>query len=362
MKIKAPLFTSLFSLGLILNSIPHSEACTRALYTSESGIVMTGRSMDWMEDMHSNMWVFPRGIKRDGAAGEESIRWISKYGSLIVSGYDVGTADGLNEKGLAANVLYLAESSYEESGNHKPLLSISLWAQYALDLFASVSEAVDALRKEPFRLIAPVLPNGSPAQLHLSLSDSSGDSAIFEYLDGKLVIHHGKKYTVMTNSPSYDQQLALNTYWEEIGGLNFLPGTSRAADRFARTYFFLNALPKTVDPHYITAVPGKEFTYQAVAGVLGVIRNVSVPLGISTPDQPNIASTLWRVIADQTNKVYYFDSATTPNTFWIPLADLNFSNGAPVMKLSISKGNIYSGNAAKFLEKSNPFAFLKAHP
>jgi penicillin V acylase-like amidase (Ntn superfamily) len=32
--------------------------------------------------------------------------------------------------------------------------------------------------------------------------------------DGKLVIHHGKQYTVMTNSPTFDQQLALNAYCE----------------------------------------------------------------------------------------------------------------------------------------------------
>lgn len=79
-----------------------------------------------------------------------------------------------------------------------------------LDNFATVAEAVAALRKEPFQVIAPILPNGLPAQLHLSLSDATGDSAIFEYLGGKLVIHHGKQYQVMTNSPSFDQQLALN--------------------------------------------------------------------------------------------------------------------------------------------------------
>ncbi len=45
-----------------------------------------------------------------------------------------------------------------------------------------------ALRKEPFAIIAPTLPNGRPAQGHLSLSDPSGDSAIFEYVGGKLVI------------------------------------------------------------------------------------------------------------------------------------------------------------------------------
>jgi penicillin V acylase-like amidase (Ntn superfamily) len=187
-----------------------AEACTRAVYIGSDGVVITGRSMDWSEDMESNLWVFPRGMKRDGAAGPGSIAWVSKYGSLTVSGYEAGTADGMNEKGLVANILYLAESDYGKPDGNKPPLSISLWGQYALDNFATVAEAVDALGAEPFQVIAPVMPNGSPAQLHLSMSDPTGDSAVFEYLGGKLVIHHGKQYQVMTNSPRFEDQLALN--------------------------------------------------------------------------------------------------------------------------------------------------------
>lgn len=318
--------------------------------------------MDWVEDMHSDLWVFPRGMKRDGAAGPRSIAWTSKYGSLIVSGYNVGSADGMNEKGLVANMLYLAESDYGKPADARPFLSISLWAQYALDNFGTVAEAVDALVKEPFTVLAPVLPNGSPAQLHLSVSDPSGDSAIFEYVGGKLVVHHGKQYTVMTNSPAFDKQLALDSYWEEIGGLKFLPGTNRAADRFARASFLIGALPKEAAPAYINAVPQHEFVNQAVASVMGVIRSVSVPLGITTPGEPNIASTIWRIVADQKNKVYFFDSATSPNTFWVPLAELDFKEGAPVKKLTASGGKIYAGNVAASFEVAEPFKFLPATP
>jgi penicillin V acylase-like amidase (Ntn superfamily) len=60
---------------------------------------------------------------------------------------------------------------------------------------------------------------------------------------------------------------------------------------------------------------------------MGVIRSVSVPLGITTPGKPNIASTLWRTAADHKNKVYFFDSATSPDTFWVPLADLDLKEG-----------------------------------
>lgn len=338
-----------------------AEGCTRVLFTGENDVVITGRSMDWREDMHSDLWAFPRGIARDGASGPNSIRWVSKYGSVNVSGYNLGTADGMNEKGLVANLLYLAESNYGKSRD-KPFLSISLWGQYVLDNFSTVREAVDALKKEPFQILAPLLPNGDPAQLHLSISDPSGDSAIFEYIDGKLVIHHGKEFVVQTNSPTYDKQLALNAYWKEIGGLTFLPGTNRAADRFARASFLIGAIPKKADPNFIDAVPERHFVNQAIASVLSVVRAVSVPLGITTPNQPNIASTLWRTVSNQKDLVYFFDSSTSPNTFWVSLNQLDFSEKAPIKKLPVAGGKIYSGETAKLFEEAKPFNFLNASP
>ena len=188
---------SVLAAVLGLGAIHVAEACTRAVYVGSEGLVITGRSMDWLEDMHSHLWAFPAGIKRNGAGGANTPEWVAKYGSVVVSGYDIGSADGMNEKGLVANLLYLAESDYGTTED-KPILSISLWAQYVLDNFATVAEAVDALKPEPFRIVAPVLPNGKGAQLHLAISDETGDSAIFEYIGGKLLIHHGKQYRVMT--------------------------------------------------------------------------------------------------------------------------------------------------------------------
>ena len=337
-------------------------ACTRTLYVGADNTVITGRNMDWKEDMSSNLWIFPAGIKRDGAAGPRSLQWTARYGSVIVSGYEAGSTDGMNEKGLVANLLYLAESDYGKPDPSKPLLSISTWPQYTLDNFATVAEAVAALEKEPFSMLAPTLPNGAPAALHLAISDSSGDSAIFEYVGGKLQIHHGKQYTVMTNSPIYSEQLALNEYWKTIGGLTFLPGTNRAADRFARASFLLGAIPTQIDKNYIKGVPQQSFANQAVASVMSVQRAVSVPLGITTPDQPNISSTIWRTVADQKNLVYFFDSATRPNTFWVSFSKIDLKPGAPVRKLTVQNGEVFSGEVAGDFKPAEPFKFLPATP
>jgi penicillin V acylase-like amidase (Ntn superfamily) len=325
-----------------------SDACTRCIYIGANDVVVVARSMDWAEDPGTNLYCFPRGLKRDGAAGPNSIAWTSKYGSAVGAFYEVATVDGMNERGLVANVLYLVESDYGKPDGEKPTLSIAAWAQYVLDNYATVAEAVEALREEPFVIIAPILPNGLPGQGHLSLSDPTGDSAIFEYIRGKLVIHHGREYQVMTNSPAFDQQLALNKYWEQIGGLTFLPGSNRAADRFARASFFINVIPKT------------DHSENAVASVLSVIRGVSVPLGITTPGQPNIASTIWRTLYDQKNKVFYFDSATSPTVFWVPLTEMDFNEGAPVKTLELVGGKTYNGNAAAQFRKATPFEFLPA--
>ena len=342
-EMKALFITTLLIAGMLTT---YTQACTRVVYLGKNGMVVTGRTMDWKEDLKSNIYVFPRGIERAGADKGNTIHWKSKYGSVITAGYDIGTSDGMNEKGLVANLLYLAESDYYRPNDTRPVMGISIWTQYVLDNFATVDEAVKELSKETFRIDAPDMPNGAKSTLHLAISDASGNSAIFEYIKWKLIIHEGKEYQVMTNSPSYEQQITLNNYWKQIGGLVMLPGTNRAVDRFVRASFYINVIPQTDNQR------------EAVAGVFSVIRNVSVPLGISVPAQPNISSTRWRTVADQKNKVYFFESTMTPNIFWINMKDLDFSAGAPIKKLNLANGETYAGNAAKNMVDSPSFKFL----
>lgn len=341
-----------------------TSACTRALYVAKDGTVLTGRSMDWGEDLKSNMWVLPRGMKRDGHGGKNSISWDSKYGSLVVTGYDIGTSDGMNEKGLVVNMLALAESDYGAPAEGGKVISMSTWAQYLLDNHATVAEAVADLRKEHFRVQTLVLPTGRPANMHLAISDASGDSAVFEYVKGKLVIHHGKQYKVMTNSPTYDQQLSIMDYWREAGGLNkSLPGTSRAADRFVRTSYLLEAVPVETAPKYISGAPQQKFQFQAAMAVLSLMRSVGTPLGFSNEEQPWVSSTVWRTVSDSNHRVVLFDSALSPATFWVRLDGLNLKPGAPVKKLELVGGKTYSGDATDLFTESKLFEFadLKDH-
>jgi penicillin V acylase-like amidase (Ntn superfamily) len=349
---------ALIATSILASSLAPAAACTRALYVAKDGTVIAGRSMDWGEDLKSNMWVLPRGMKRDGMGGKNSIAWESKYGSLVVSGYDIGTSEGMNEKGLVVNMLALAESDYGKPVEGAKVISMSTWAQYVLDNHASVAEAVADLRKENFRVQTLVLSTGRPANMHLAMSDASGDSAVFEYVKGKLVIHHGKQYKVMTNSPTYDQQLSIMDYWKDAGGLNkSLPGTSRAADRFVRTTYLLEAVPGEAAPKYLSGAPQQKFQFQAVMAVLSLMRSVGTPLGFSNEEQPWVSSTVWRTVSDSTHRVVMFDSALTPATFWVRLDDLDLKPGAPAKKLELVGGKTYSGNATDQFVEAKLFSF-----
>ena len=340
------LFRIIACAAILFCNATNTDACTRVVYTGPDGMVLTGRTMDWREDPRTNLYLFPRGMHRRGAKTENTLTWVSKYGSVSAAGYDIGITDGMNEKGLVGNLLFLTESVYTVAGDTRPVMGLSIWLQYVLDNFATVDEAVADLRRDRFRIDAPDLPNGVAARLHMSLSDPSGNSAVLEYIDGKLVVYEGEQYRVLTNSPAYNLQLAVNDYWQEIGGLKMLPGTNRSSDRFVRASFYIGAVEQSSDPAI------------AVPTLLSVLRNVSVPYGITTPDKPNIASTRWRSVCDQKNLVFYFEPTLRMEVFWIDFASLDFSAGTPEKKLTLTGNETYSGNAAdRFVNGKLDFLF-----
>lgn len=324
---------------------PSAEACTRAMYVGADDLVVTGRAQDWVEELRTDLWVFPRGMERSGEVGPKSVTWTSKYGSLSASVYEIAVGEGVNEKGLGVHLLYLADSDFGKSSDRQRI-SVGAYPQYILDNFATVEEAVNGLKDDKFQIVSPTI-NGHATTVHFAISDKKGDSAILEFIDGKLVIHHSKEYKVMTNSPAFDKQLVLNAYWEEKDRMSTLPGTNHASDRFVRASFYINAIPELSESR------------EAVASVLSVMRNVSVPRGIKDPEKPNISTTIWRSVVDHKNLVYYYEPTYSPNVFWVSLEKLNFEKGAPVMKLELENGKrILAGEASNKFKEAEPFKFI----
>ncbi len=318
-----------------------AHACTRVLWNTNRLGVFTSRTMDWPESTESRLVVFPRGIARDGGmlggqvlVKDNPARWNSRYGSIVTSVYHIGAADGFNEKGLAGHMLFLPSTDFGPRDPSKPAVNAGLWLQYVLDNAATVQEALQLLNTVQIR---PAGARGHQATVHLAIEDASGDSAIIEHLEGREVVHHGREFRVMTNDPPYDEQLAL------LAKLDFskpssempLPGNVNPRDRFARASYYLAMLPE----------PASE--REAVASVLAIARNVSVPFGAPYKDF-GIYNTEYRTVVDLTRRRYFFELSTIPNLTWVELSRFNLGAGAAVMLLDPDNVALSGDISAKF--------------
>lgn len=334
---------------LLVGMLPCSTAlpCSRVLWVAGDGQVFVGRTNDWTGKVDSTFRLFPRGIKRVGAVAENPHKWTSKYGSVILSGYDMATHQGVNEKGLSVHVLYLAEVC--DFGKRDPKLEgigVLQWAQYYLDNYATVAEAVEAQKTFKFQIEPMTLPNGSPTMLHVSLEDKSGDSAVIEYINGKAEVNHDRRYTVMTNEPAYQKQIENLKQYRTFGGDKPLPGERKSMDRFVRAAVYVNALPKPTSQD------------EGAAYMFSVMRNVSVPFGLGDPEKPNISPTYFRTVVDLTGGRYYFESTLAPNVVWIDTTKLDFTEGLDEQELKVEKNILkLHGDVTSQFEKAKPLVF-----
>jgi penicillin V acylase-like amidase (Ntn superfamily) len=324
-------------------------ACSRILVNDNKLAVVVGRTMDWPESTEPVLTVFPRGMMRDGGrlgpaqvVKDNPLRWTSKYGSIVTTIYGVGTADGVNERGLGAHMLFLKATDFGARDATKPGVHGGLWAQYLLDNAGSVTEALALLEKVQ---IVMTEARGTKTTVHLALEDASGDSAIIEYIDGKPVVHHGREFRIMTNDPTYEQQLALlraQDFSKPSGDMP-LPGNVNPRDRFQRAAY------------YSAMLPAPKTEREAVAGVLAIARNVSVPFGAPYKEF-GIYNTEYRTVTDLTNRRYFFELTTSPNVIWVDLTKFDLRPGTPVRILNPDNIQLSGDVSAKFQRpKAAPF-------
>ena len=337
----------LFALALLASA---GSACSRVFWANNGRVVLAGRNMDWIDSMPVDLYALPRGRANDAQTGPKALKWTSKYGSLV-AGSPAGVVDGFNEKGLAGHMLWLGSSDFGTHDPAKPSLGVGHWLQYQLDNFATVAEAVSHARQNPYQVV-PGTFDGLKSTVHLSLEDASGDSAIIEILKGSATIHHGRQFTVMTNDPPFDQQLANLKQFKPFGGAKPLPGTTDAADRFVRAASYLADLPKPASDR------------EAVGEIFSVIRGVSQPFAPVDPEklrtgQPHTSPTRWRTVIDLTRKIYFYESTLSPNVIWVRMEALDFGAEAPVKRLEVNGPADLVGECSGGFRPSKPFTVLK---
>lgn len=223
----------------LLVSTKLASACTAFGLPGENGSAWMAKSLDWDEN-HGMLLTNPRHLEKTAfVKNSESVpaRWQSRYGSLtfnqIAREWPYG---GLNEAGLAMELLWLPDTQYARPDSREALGELQ-WVQYVLDNYASVGELKSGLahmRISPFY-----------APIHAFTCDASGACAVVEFLNGEATVHGSPEWTVPTlANHTYEKSVDFLRLHQGFGGFKPIPKSMGSLDRFVRAAHFVREFEK----------------------------------------------------------------------------------------------------------------------
>ncbi len=292
-------------------------------------IAVSGRTFDWHlvtpdEKNPTRISKTPKGSQLSSRSSRKSTdpaSWESQYGYVAVEakadGKHYGMVDGLNEAGLSIGVLWLPGSTYQEDGNLS-ILDLGLWI---LSKYQSVEE-VKSLEDDFQEEIHIWGPQGQHRPtVHFTIHDRNGQNLVIEFIDKEMLLYENSQ-GVLTNYPPFPDQIEnLATYQQSIyhqtqgltnqnlikhlngSGLLGLPGDATPPSRFVRSYF-LKEFSQQINP--------SNEEKDAIQQALHILNNVDVcPGEVADGDDLLADYTMWSVVRDHANLMYYF--RTTQN-------------------------------------------------
>jgi len=323
---------------------------------SQEGDVVVGRTMDFPVDFDWDFIVYPRGYQFSNTAptGKGGLSWACKYGfiGIGIKGYDSIT-DGLNETGLSVELLWLAETKYNElkDANLAKTTDIAYLASWILGNFSSVNEVKSAIKD--IRVCGGLVKELNMfLPLHVAVHDAGGNNIVIEFVDGQTKIYDNP-IGVMTNSPTFDWHISnLRNYvgldpftlnsitmsGETIqtmgsgSGLWGMPGDFCSPSRFVRLAYL----------NYF-AEPAKTNEEQVVIAE-HLLNSVDVPFGVEKEKDPQgnlvVYHTQWGVIKDLKNRVFYFRTYKDLSLKKVDLKKLNLVPGAKSKSALLNEGAV----------------------
>ena len=288
--------------ALVLSGTP-ADACTSFLLKHPSGPLMA-KNFDW--DVADGLLVVnPRGLAKSSlvAEGAKPVRWTSRYGSVTFNQYGREfPMGGMNEAGLAMEVLWLAETEYSEPGDRQSINTLQ-WVQYCLDSFRTVSDVVAS---------ASELAIGGTATVHFLACDPSGNCAVIEFLDGKLVARSERTLPLpaLTNN-TYSDSLDYLNRTLGYGGEPVKPEGPGSLARYARA---------ANGAHAVRSKGGD----QPVNETFTVLADVA---------QPN--STQWSIVYELQEGLIHFQTSGNKETRTIDLSKLDLDCTADPLILDL---------------------------
>lgn len=207
------------------------EACSTFLIEKEHQFLLA-KSYDWIVE-DGLIIVNKRHISKRAMASDHPMQWISKYGSIILTqaGRELPMG-GMNETGLTIELMWLDDTIYPLPDSRSTVNELQ-WIQYQLDTACSIEEVL--LSNNVLRI-----DSNSKSLIHFMIVDNTGNSAIIEFLNGKMIVHARSEMQipVLTND-CYQKSLEFLKEHQGFGGEKTPLEGFASLDRFVRISIFL---------------------------------------------------------------------------------------------------------------------------
>ena len=299
-----------------------TSACTGVTIKPKDGSVIFGRTLEFAQELHSNIIIVPRNFNFVGTAPDEKqgLTWTTQYGFVGMNAFGLPIiADGVNEKGLHVGIFYFPGYAEFQTVTEKETAQTISPQQVPVYLLSSCVTVDDVIKKIKQVKVGKVVLEqlGGIPPFHYIATDASGKTIVLEYVKGELNIHQNP-LGVFTNAPTFDWHLTnLGNYVDvtdtnrpeltaddlkikgfgKVAGMFGLPGNFTPPSRFVRaTAFSLSALPVQ------TALEGVKQTFH-------LLNQFDIPKGAVRGLQNGetaVDYTLWTAVTDLTNLQYYF--------------------------------------------------------
>jgi choloylglycine hydrolase len=322
--------------------------CTNfALFSTgkSSTYAITARAMEFTGSLGTQIQITPQGQSFPVATltpPTNALTWKNKYGYIGMTGGGDGfsaSTDGLNEKGLSVGLLWLPGSEYPPSqAATNPIICNAVLGDWILGNFDSVASLKTALATITVINISELNSNAF-FPLHYIVSDNTGANLIIEFVNGQMQTYEAEN-GVMTNAPPYPYQTAnlsnyvnlslknnpQNWWGQELNGSGCLgiPGDYTPPSRFVRATM-LQQSAENYNP---------KNTQEAIGLAARILTSFGIPMGAQV--EPNTGAlgdyTLWGVVRDHKDLVYYFYTTFNNNLSAIDLKKLDFSQGQMTLK------------------------------
>jgi choloylglycine hydrolase len=230
---------------------------------------------------------------------------------------------GMNEAGLVVEPLRSFSKTQYPSPDSRFCVLPTAWIQYQLDNFSRVEQVIASNAQ------VIIVPPKNTLNAHYFICDRTGDCAVIEFIDGRMVLYTKETMPAkVLSNESYKDHISVLNFYKDWGGDLPLPQSSGTYDRFVRAA----GMVKNYNP---------ETTKSASDYAFDVLDKVVQKSGFST---------VWSFVFDIKNLKLYYHPVDRKHTRHFALSSFDFSCKKPVKLFMDVKADVSGDITNNFVD------------